>query len=212
VILVVLCGVVLVSPLAAGRWPTVLVRHFRLPWVIWCALVVQTALLVSPLPLPQVVASSTHIATYALALAFLLANLRAPGIRWLTAGACTNGITIAANGGTLPASRWASDVAGLAPRDGFTNSGVLDDPVVPWLGDVFAWPAPLPLANTFSVGDVLLVVGVAVATWSSTRRVGTSLPDARGIRAGALGSRWTTTAPPSLSSSVSPSVSSSDTG
>jgi len=42
----------------------------------------------------------------------------------------------------------------------FINSGYIEDPVLPLLGDIFVWPQPFPLANVFSVGDVLVVVGV----------------------------------------------------
>jgi len=43
----------------------------------------------------------------------------------------------------------------------FLNAGTVAHPVLGLLGDVFAWPAPLPLANTFSIGDLLIVAGVA---------------------------------------------------
>ncbi|MBK5250797.1 MAG: DUF5317 family protein, partial [Actinomycetales bacterium] len=65
----------------------------------------------------------------------------------------------------------ASSAAGISVDSGFTNSAVVDHPVLPWLGDVFAWPDPLPLANVFSVGDVLIAVGVLLAAWTGTRRL-----------------------------------------
>jgi hypothetical protein len=40
---------------------------------------------------------------------------------------------------------------------------VLPDPRLAFLGDVFAIPRGWPLANVFSVGDVLIAVGVVVA-------------------------------------------------
>jgi hypothetical protein len=78
-------------------------------------------------------------------------------------GAASNGITIALNGGQLPASAGALRASGIVkdPRD-FVNSGLVAHPVLGFLGDVFAWPAPLPLANMFSVGDVLIVVGIGI--------------------------------------------------
>jgi hypothetical protein len=50
----------------------------------------------------------------------------------------------------------------LSP-DEFMNSGVLPHPTWAWLGDVFAWPEPMPLANVFSIGDVLIVLGALYA-------------------------------------------------
>lgn len=109
------------------------------------------------------VAVGVHLATYLLAGAFLLGNRHLPGLPLLGVGAALNAVTIAANGGTLPASREALRFAGLAssPRD-FTNSGVLPAPRLPWLGDVFALPAGLPWANVFSLGDVLILTGAVV--------------------------------------------------
>ncbi|MBA2426322.1 MAG: DUF5317 family protein [Actinobacteria bacterium] len=36
------------------------------------------------------------------------------------------------------------------------------EPNLLFLGDVFAWPVPLPLHNVFSAGDVCVVLGVAL--------------------------------------------------
>jgi hypothetical protein len=46
--------------------------------------------------------------------------------------------------------------------DGYTNSIVVAEPAVGPLTDLFALPAWLPLANVFSIGDVLIGVGIAV--------------------------------------------------
>jgi hypothetical protein len=79
-------------------------------------------------------------------------------------------VTIAVNGGTLPASADAVRRAGIPPGAEFLNSAVLSHPVLPWLGDVFAWPQPLPLANVFSVGDVLIGIGVGAVSWAVSSR------------------------------------------
>ncbi|MDP9434010.1 MAG: DUF5317 domain-containing protein [Actinomycetota bacterium] len=71
-----------------------------------------------------------------------------------------NAGTIALNGGTLPADPDALRRAGLAvEREEFVNSGVVDDPVLPWLGDVFASPSWLPLHNVSSAGDLVILAG-----------------------------------------------------
>jgi hypothetical protein len=171
VLVVAVCALVLLSPLLVGRWPAGLLLHrWRLPLLVWATLALQVVSL--EVPMPAGVAPVLHIATYGVALTFLVLNRRAPGLLVVAAGAAANGITIALNGGTLPASASAVAAAGHGTSDDFENSGVLTDPVLPWLGDVFAWPAPLPLANTFSVGDILIVAGVAVAAWTGTARWG----------------------------------------
>lgn len=170
--LVLAVGVLaLLSPLLAGRWSARLLLHrWRWPMLLWATVALQAFALV--VDLPGVLAEVLHVASYVLAGVFLWGNRSIPGVLVVTAGAALNGVTIALNGGVLPASPGAVAAAGIETGDGFTNSAVLADPVLPWLGDVFVWPAPLPLANTFSVGDVLIVLGVVIAAWTGTRRLG----------------------------------------
>ena len=155
------CVLAVASPLIAGRWPAgLLLRRWRRPWLIWLALGLQIVII--ELGAPEPVAPVVHVLTYVIAGVFVWLNRRAAGVLVVGAGAALNGVTIALNGGVLPARAEAVEAAGIDADKAFANTGVLEDPVLPWLGDVFAWPAPLPLANTFSVGDVLIVAGVAL--------------------------------------------------
>jgi hypothetical protein len=119
------------------------------------------------------VLAAVHLATYAAAGWFVVMNRRVPGILVVAVGAASNALAIAANGGTLPASRSALERAGLhlKPHD-FLNSGVLAHPHLAFLGDVLATPSWVPLANVFSVGDVLILCGVA---WGAHRACGSRL-------------------------------------
>lgn len=160
---------VLTVPLTGGRWANLLAFRPRAVWLLWVALAVQlvqfTFLDLGP------ASDAVHVGTYGLAALFLVANWRVPGA-WLVAlgGAC-NGVTIALNGGTLPARLGALRAAGLpVDRDRFVNSGVMAHARLPWLGDVFYVPKGIPLANVFSVGDVLLVVGAFVVVHTLARR------------------------------------------
>ncbi len=60
-----------------------------------------------------------------------------------------------------PARRPGRPAPGRAAveREEFVNSGVVDDPVLPWLGDVFASPSWLPLHNVSSAGDLVILAG-----------------------------------------------------
>ena len=132
------------------------------------ALVAQFVVLqafADPGPALRVVLEAVHIGSYAVAAWFLWANRRVPWL-WLTGlGAASNGITIALNDGTLPARAGAMRTAGLPiAADSFANSGVLTHPKLWFLGDVFAVPASWPLANVFSVGDVLILTGVTLGS------------------------------------------------
>jgi hypothetical protein len=120
--------------------------------------------------------SAVHVATYVAAGWFVWVNRAIPGLWIIALGAASNGITIAVNGGTLPASRSALDAAGIHPKpDEFLNSGVLDHPHLGFLGDVFAIPERFPLSNVFSVGDALIVIGVF---WAAHRICGSRLAPA----------------------------------
>ncbi|WP_084099884.1 DUF5317 domain-containing protein [Demequina sp. NBRC 110051] len=170
--LILALGVIAVaSPLFAGRWPAGLLLHrFRWPLLIWGSLAAQIVII--EFDALHDWAPVLHILTYVAALAFLWLNREVRGALIVGAGALSNGLTIALNGGTLPARAAAVEAAGIDAGEDFANSAVVDDAILPWLGDVFAWPEPLPLANTFSVGDILIVIGVAVAAWSGSRRIG----------------------------------------
>jgi hypothetical protein len=170
-LVVVLCALAIASPLLALRWPAgFLLRKWRLPLLVWVTLVFQVIVL--EVELPGILAPVLHVLTYVAAATFLWLNRRVPGTLVVAAGALCNGVTIALNGGVLPSSRAAVEAAGIEHDAEFANTAVVENPVLPWLGDVFAWPAPMPLANTFSVGDVLIVAGVVVLAWSGSRRFG----------------------------------------
>ncbi len=105
--------------------------------------------------------SAVYVASTAAVLLAVLRNVRIPGLPLVTAGAAANLVAIAANGGVMPAAPEA--VAGLGPApEGFTNSVVMADPALRPLTDIFVLPAWLPFSNVFSLGDVLIGLGVVV--------------------------------------------------
>ncbi|PVU84295.1 hypothetical protein DDP54_00085 (plasmid) [Cellulomonas sp. WB94] len=184
-LLLAACVLGLLSPLLVGRWPAGLLLHpWRWPLLIWVTLGLQVVAV--EVPLPGVLAPVLHVLTYVVVVGFLWLNRSLDRIAVVAAGTASNGVTIALNGGVLPASADAVRAAALDPHLAFANSAVVAHPVLPWLGDVFAWPAPLPLANTFSVGDVLIAVGVVLVAWTGTCRLGRTpvrravAPDATG--------------------------------
>ena len=82
---------------------------------------------------------------------------------------------ILANGGYMPADPAAfGSVFKLTP--GYSNSVVVADPALRPLTDIFALPAAFPLANVFSIGDVLIGIGlvltIAIAMRTGARPAG----------------------------------------
>ena len=179
-----LVAVVVVSalavPLFGGRLGVLVELRLRRVWAIYAALGLAVAGVGLPGP-PDGLRSLLLVAAYPVGAVFLAANRRVPGIAVVALGAALNLLAIAANGGVMPASPAALATAGLpADQPGFQSSTAVDDPRLAFLGDVFAIPASWPLANVFSVGDVLIGLGLA---WGLHRVCGSRLVP-----------RWTPTA------------------
>ena len=151
----------LAAAFTPGRLSRLAAMSWRNRWLLPLALAAQTAVVEIP-ALPRTPSAVIHVLTYLLAAAFLWSNRHVKGLWLICLGAASNGVTIALNGGTLPASPQALRMAGIHEGTGFVNSGPVHHPVLGWLGDVFATPHWLPLANVFSVGDVLVIAG---AVW-----------------------------------------------
>jgi len=94
---------------------------------------------------------------------FIVANRHIPWLWLVGTGGLANLVAIGANGGVMPASSVALAAAGFLLRPGqFQNSTHVAGAHLQFLGDDFSIPRSWPLANVFSVGDVVLVVGVAL--------------------------------------------------
>ena len=89
-------------------------------------------------------------------------NLQLPGLPLVALGAACNMAAILANGGFMPATTEALASLGKTAPTIYSNSAVVATPLLAPLIDRFALPRWLPFANVFSVGDVLLAIGVFV--------------------------------------------------
>jgi hypothetical protein len=157
---------------SGGRLAALGMTHIRLWPVALIGLFAQLLLFSSPLA--AVVGPwgpSLYVLSTALVLMALVVNLRQPGFWLIILGALANFAVVVANGGQMPASpgAWAA-LNGVAavPTTVFTNS-VLAGPqtVLAFLGDNFVLPRPMPLANVFSIGDVLIGAGGALFIYQS---------------------------------------------
>ena len=172
----VLVAVVVLSalavPLSGGRLGAVAEVRLRRAWAVFVAL--GLAVLAIGLPgLPDWLRSLLVAAAYPVGAVFLAANWGVPGIPVAALGAALNLLAIVANGGVMPASPAALERAGIpVDEPGFQNSTAVADPRLAFLGDVFAVPASWPLSNVFSVGDVLIGLGLA---WGLHRICGSRL-------------------------------------
>jgi Family of unknown function (DUF5317) len=188
------------SVVATGGRLSLLGRvHLRAKWTVVAALALQVLIIsVFPGQVDGWRGQALAMASYALGGVFLVANRRVPFL-WLAGlGALCNLAAIGANGGVMPASTAALRAAGRWARKGnFINSRHLVHAKLAFLGDIFAIPRRWPLANVFSIGDVLLVVGAAAllhtvcASRATTAiaRLSRSLPRPASARPRSAGSR-----------------------
>jgi hypothetical protein len=111
-----------------------------------------------------------YVASSLAVLVAVLRNVRVPGMAIVTLGAASNQLAIIANGGYMPAGADALAAQERAASGLYSNSAAIENPAFPFLGDIFAMPSWLPFSNIFSIGDVLIAVGVVVVIVTAMRR------------------------------------------
>jgi hypothetical protein len=158
--------------------------HFAslpLRWVplAFAALVVQL-LIFTPFRAISLFPGATvplYLLSMALLVVWVAANWRIPGMAIMALGLLLNFAAIVANGGHMPVAPEQARYAGLIDRyttDALpvrNNSIATAEGVRLWLlTDILALPAGVPLANVYSIGDVLLAIGGSVLCWRTIRR------------------------------------------
>jgi len=104
-----------------------------------------------------------YLASTAAVLVVVVRNARLPGFALIALGAGCNLAAIVGNGGYMPASAGALAALGKSIGSSYSNSALVASPHLQPLTDVFALPRWVPFANVFSIGDVLICMGVALA-------------------------------------------------
>lgn len=142
-------------------------RPLRLKWLVLTALFIQI-IIFSGMPvldyMPSLYIGIIHIISYLLLLAFIMLNVKVAGIAILGLGTLSNAIVIIANGGFMPnplvaAGEISKNIIGISPE-----SRLL------FLSDILAAPEWLPLPSAFSIGDVLVVIGMFVYLLINSRK------------------------------------------
>lgn len=111
-----------------------------------------------------------HSLTYICLLVFIIRNIRTTGIPVIGLGIFSNALVIFLNGGympTIPKNLQNTSVRKLAEsisQDVAVNNsiGMSGHTLLPWLGDIFVMPSWVPLSNVFSIGDVLIGIGICL--------------------------------------------------
>jgi hypothetical protein len=117
------------------------------------------------------------VSSQVLLLAFILINVRKPGMWLIGAGLVSNLLVIVANGGLMPISpRTVGQIYPNAPTEsietgtrlGWTKDIILevDDTKIAWLSDRFVTPELFSTRYAFSTGDVLIAAGAFWLLWT----------------------------------------------
>ena len=126
--------------------------------------------------IPESVAAASLVASQTLLLLFAWRNRWLPGIWLLAVGVAMNLSVIVANGGFMPIfpkvvwqlAPHAEDTWQLGERLWLSKDVVLPAAVtqLPWFADRFLLPEWSPKGSAFSLGDVVLALGVFHLLWS----------------------------------------------
>ena len=133
-------------------------------------LLVQVALFAEPIA--ERVGSAgppIYVASSILVLVAVLRNLQIPGLKVVAVGAMANLAAIVANGGSMPVSAGALAALGRSVGDAYSNSVEATNPALAGLTDVYALPAWMPFANVFSIGDLVIGIGIAIVLFQAMR-------------------------------------------
>jgi hypothetical protein len=146
--------------LLGGRLSHVLHVRLRLQPLVVLALGLQIVLFSSlGASLSEFQHRGLHLVSYVLLILFAVMNLRVWALVPVLLGTAMNALAISANGGRMPVADHAAKATGLPVTEDSNVTTSTDR--LSFLGDVFALPAELPLANVFSVGDLFIGFGMA---------------------------------------------------
>jgi hypothetical protein len=149
-------------PLARGRLSALGDLQLRMPGLAVAGILTQVLIIsIAPEGLGGL-QEAIHLFSYALLGACAWVNRRIPGVPLIVLGGTLNLIAIAANGGVMPADPSLVVHVSQHGGEGFVNSGVVENPRLLFLGDVLATPKSWPIANVYSVGDLVILLGVFV--------------------------------------------------
>jgi hypothetical protein len=149
------------APLFGGRWSRLADLRIRWIGVFYLAIALQlVAFPVSALPwrTPDRAAVVLWLVSYGLFALGAAGNLRIAGVPLVAAGMLSNVAAILSNGGHMPGLPAALRAAGLNFEQS-RNSAAMSAPHLSWLVDRWAAPSWVPMANVYSIGDVLIAVG-----------------------------------------------------
>jgi Family of unknown function (DUF5317) len=171
--ILIILTVIVVALLRGGSLHNLAAVRLRWLPLVFGSLVLQL-LIFTPLravPLVGVATPWLYILSMLLLAVWVAANWRIPGMALMAIGLLCNLAAITANDGYMPAMPEATRIAGVSASYG--ADGRYNNTVVLATSQVDLWLLtdiiPIPFAGVFSIGDVLLTLGVAICCHRAIR-------------------------------------------
>lgn len=120
--------------------------------------------------LPAMFIVIMHYISYICLLAFIIRNRSNLGITVVGIGILLNSLVIFLNGGHMPTIPQNLKNTSVGQSADLINQGeavhnsakMTSETLLSWLGDIFYLPSWVPLSNVFSIGDILIAVGICI--------------------------------------------------
>jgi Family of unknown function (DUF5317) len=158
----------LLGLLFGGSLEALVATRVRWLWLVYLGFAMQlVALAWSPEWLDGRSELALLLATNAPITAFMALNFRLPGMLLAGIGLALNLLVISANGAMPVATGAATGIERSVEDAGAKHEWLDDSTALPWLADVI--PVP-PIRTILSLGDVLLITGVAYFVWAQMTR------------------------------------------
>ena len=157
-------GALALGLVLGGRLGNLAELRLRASWLFLVAIALQVVAFpfaFLPWRMDAGIASVLWLTSYGFLIVGAFVNRRVTGVPIVALGICMNVAAVVANGGTMPVSYSAMHNAGRTAVTQ-TNSTAAADPRLEWLVDRWAAPEWIPLANVFSIGDVVIAAGSVV--------------------------------------------------
>lgn len=111
-----------------------------------------------------------HYFSYLCLLTFIIRNIKNFGLNIAGFGIFLNSLVISLNGGHMPTLPQNLKNTSVGQSADLINQGeaihnsvkMTNETLLPWLGDIFYLPSWIPFSNVFSIGDIIIAVGIFI--------------------------------------------------
>lgn len=171
VLLVVTAVALALAFVLGGRFSRLAEVNLRAVWLFYVAIGLQIAAFPSgvlPWRMGDGAATVLWLVSFGCLCAAATLNYRLRGAAVVGVGMLSNLAAVIANGGHMPAPPAALQAAGIHSQQ-HNNSVATSDPNLGLLVDRWAAPDWVPLANVFSIGDVVIALGAFVLVFGAMK-------------------------------------------